>query len=159
MYDKMNWHDGKKTCEADGTKMVVPKSEEENSFIASLKPGQDCCSYDLYHANFCVIWQSDFEQTNRLFGLVSMILTRKDYLLILREIQLNSICGMPANQMIHPEKMLLILSMQIVDGPMVMGPCKRDSGMIKTSVTDFMSHVFSTHQKVSLSNFAEASDF
>ena len=43
----MNWHDGKKTCEADGTKMVVPKSEEENSFIASLKPGQDSCSYKL----------------------------------------------------------------------------------------------------------------
>ena len=48
----MNWHDGKKTCEADGTKMVVPKSEEENSFIASLKPGQDCCSYDLYDINY-----------------------------------------------------------------------------------------------------------
>ena len=46
LYDKMNWHDGKKTCEADGTQMVVPKSEEENSFIASLKPGQECCSYD-----------------------------------------------------------------------------------------------------------------
>ena len=52
MYDKMNWHDGKKTCEADGTKMVVPKSEEENSFIANLKPGQDCCSNYLNHMTF-----------------------------------------------------------------------------------------------------------
>ena len=142
--------------------------------VAKFYPGIP--TYDLYHANFCEIWQSDFEQTNRLFGLVSMILTRKVYLLTLRENQLNSICGMTANQMIHTEKMLLILSMQIVDGPMVMGPCKRDSGMIKTSVTDFMSHVFSTHPKVSFkfsigiartrlflisrqTDFAETSDF
>ena len=118
----MNWHDGKKTCEADGTKMVVPKSEEENSFIASLKPGQDSCSYKLYHVFFSEILESDFEQTNSLSGLVSMILTRKDYLSILKEIQSNSICGMRVNQMIHTERMQYTLSKQIVDGPMLMGP-------------------------------------
>ena len=50
----MNWHDGKKTCEADNWRgtMVVPKSEEENAFIASLKPGEDCCSYNLYEVFF-----------------------------------------------------------------------------------------------------------
>ena len=42
----MDWHQGKNTCVADGTQMVVPKSEEENAFIASLQPGQECCSYD-----------------------------------------------------------------------------------------------------------------
>ena len=126
----MNWHDGKKTCEADGTKMVVPKSEEENSFIASLKPGQDSCSYNsqrcklprVYHVIFSQILLSDFEQTNSLSGLVSMILTRKDYLSILKEIQSNSICGMRVNQMIHMERMQYTLSKQIVDGPMLMGP-------------------------------------
>ena len=37
----MNWHDGKKTCESEYTKMAVPKSDEENAFIQNLEPGQD----------------------------------------------------------------------------------------------------------------------
>ena len=51
--------------------------------------------------------------------------------------------------MIHTERMPYTLFMTIVDGPMLMGPCEIHSGTIKTSVTDFMFHVLSTHPKVS----------
>ena len=41
----MTWNEGKRTCESEYTKMAVPKSDEENAFIQSLKPGQDSCSH------------------------------------------------------------------------------------------------------------------
>ena len=51
MYDRMNWHDGQKACQADGTHMVVPESVEENRFISNLRPGQDCCSCGMNHTS------------------------------------------------------------------------------------------------------------
>ena len=57
--------------------------------------------------------------------------------------------GIKENQMTGTvEKMQLISFKKIVDGATTLNACNRDSGMINPSVGNFMSHAFTTHQKV-----------
>ena len=50
LHDPMNWHDGKRKCESEYTKMAVPKSDEENQFIANLAPGKESVFTSLFNA-------------------------------------------------------------------------------------------------------------
>ena len=64
---RLKWSDAISRCENDGSlahlgnrqdgstvHLAVPKSEEENAFIANVIPGKDCCSYKKYHTQIVI---------------------------------------------------------------------------------------------------------